>query len=332
MKAVQLVAPGFEGITVADLAEPSPGRGEVLLRMKAASVNFRDVAVALGKYPGVRHPLVPLSDGVGVVEAVGEGVTRVKPGDRVCPIFAPSWLSGPGLDDTAAGLGGDLDGVLRQWMTAPAESVVHVPEHLSDVEAATLPCAAVTAWSALVEFGRVKPGDTVLIEGTGGVALFALQFAKLAGARVAVLSSSEEKLATARAMGANLVFNYRETPEWGQVVRAATGGVDIVIETVGAETLAQAVATVGRGGRIAQVGFLSGVEANLPLQFFVRRTVSLQGILVGGRDRFEAMNKAIALHGLKPVISETLPFSELKAALAKLGRGDHLGKVTLTID
>src|SRR5437868_5672471 len=212
-------------------------------------------------------------------------------------------LTGPGLeavtmaevDEPAAG----------QEMGIRAESVVKVPDHLSDLEAATLPCAGVTAWSTVVVVGQVKPGDTVLVEGTGGVALFALQFAKLAGARVAVISSSNDKLERAKALGADITVNYVETPEWGPAIKAATGGVDLVVETVGAATLPQALLTLNKGAKITAVGFLGGPQASLMLPMFIPRGVHMQGILVGGRDRFEAMVKAVAFHGLKPVINQT---------------------------
>lgn len=333
MRAVQLSAAGLDKATMVELDVPEPGPYEVRLAMRAASCNFRDLVVASGKYPSAQFPLVPLSDGVGIVEAVGAKVKRLKIGDRVCPIFSPRWLSGPPTDAvTAPALGGEIDGVLRQKMLADEQAVVFVPEHLSDAEAATLPCAGLTAWSALVGFGNVKPGDTVLIEGTGGVALFAQQFAKLAGARVAIISSSDEKLERAKALGADITLNYRETPEWGMAIAKLTGGVDIVIETVGAATLAQALMGIKKGGRVAQVGLLSGVGASLPLQFFIPRGVAMQGILVGGRDRFEDMLRAIALHRLRPVIAETLGFDQFPQALAKFMPGvGHFGKIVLDI-
>lgn len=329
MKAIQLSAHGLDAFAVVDLDDPVPGVGEVLLRMTAASVNYRDLAVASGRH-GNRLPLIPLSDGVGVVEAIGAGVTRVAIGDRVSPIYAPRWLSGPLVEGMAA-LGGELDGVLRQKMVVDAEAVVRVPDHLSDAEAATLTVAGVTAWSALVDFGRVKPGDVVLVEGTGGVALFALQFAKLAGARVAIISSSNEKLGRARELGADFAVNYRETPDWGADVARLTGGVNLVVETVGAETLSQAVAATARDARIAQVGFLSGVGAALPLQLLVPRGVELRGILVGGRDRYQQMNRAISAHGLRPVVGTTLAFDQLPVALGMIAKGGHFGKIVIEI-
>jgi len=333
MRAVRFESAGLDAIKIVDMPDADPGPYEVRLAMRAASCNFRDLVVGSGKYPTAKFPLVPLSDGVGVVEAVGERVKRLKLGDRVCPIFAPRWLSGPPTDAvTSPALGGEIDGVLRQKMVVDEQAVVFVPEYLSDAEAATLPCAGVTAWSALVAFGRVKPGDTVLIEGTGGVSLFALQFAKLAGARVALISSSDEKLERAKALGADITLNYRDTPEWGAPIAKLTGGVDIVFETVGAATLGQALVGIKKGGRVAQVGLLSGVGASLPLHFFIPRGVSMQGIVLGGRDRFEEMVRAMTLHQVRPVVAETFGFDQLPQALGTFLPGAGLfGKIVLDI-
>lgn len=331
MKAYQFTAPGLDNLVLADLPDRDPGPGEVRFAVKAASVNFRDLVVSSGKYPA-RWPIVPLSDGVGVVEAVGAGVTRFKAGDRVSPIYASDWLSGPPSDAVRApALGGDVDGVLRQAMVAHEKALVAVPGHLSDAEAATLTVAGVTAWSALVEFGRVKPGDTVLLEGTGGVSLFALQFAKLAGARVAIISSSDEKLERARALGADVTVNYTAEPEWGAAVQKATGGVDIIVETIGAETLAKALQAAKTGARVAQIGLRSGPGAALPLQFVIPRAVTIQGILVGSRETYEAMNRAIALHKLQPVVDKRFGFGELAPALGLLAKGGHFGKIVLDV-
>lgn len=330
MKAYQLTEFNLQSLVMVDLPEPMPAKGQVRIAMKAACVNFRDLAVATGKYARAgKPPLVPLSDGVGIIDAVGEGVTGFQVGDRVTPIFAPRWLSGPPTDCTTPALGGEFDGVLQEKIVADATAVVRVPDHLADVEAATLTVAGVTAWSALVHFGKVKPGDTVLIEGTGGVSLFALQFAKLAGARVAIVSSSNEKLDRARTLGADICVNYREIPEWGAEIARLTGGANIVIETVGAQTIAQALAATARGARIAQIGLLSGVGASLPLQIFIPRNIDMRGILVGGRDRHEEMNAAINWHKLRPVISQTFGFDQAAAALAQLPKGEHFGKIAI---
>jgi NADPH:quinone reductase-like Zn-dependent oxidoreductase len=332
MKVAQIKAAGLENLAIIEQEQPKPAAGQVLIRLKAASVNYRDVVMAGGKYPTVRFPLVPLSDGVGVVEAVGDGVDKIKAGDRVSPIYAPHWLSGPPIDQAISpALGGEVDGVLRQYMLSEARSVVKVPEHLTDEEAATLTVAGVTAWSAVVDYGKVKPGDTVLVEGTGGVALFALQFAKLAGARVAIISSSDEKLERARVLGADVTLNYKETPEWGAAIAKATGGVNLVVETIGATTIPQALQSVARGARVAQIGLMSGFGASLPLQLFVPRGVQMQGILVGGRDRYEEMNRAIGLHKLRPVVSEVHPMSEAAAAIGSLVKGNHFGKIVIKI-
>lgn len=333
MKAVQLTAPGFEGAKVVEIDEPTPGPEDVLIRMKAVSFNARDVGVASGKMPNVKPGLVPLSDGVGVVEAVGANVTRLKVGDRVCPIFAPRWIAGPASDENAnpALGGGSADGVLRQKMAISAQSVVKAPASLSDIEAATLPCAAVTAWSAVIGYAQVKPGDTVLVEGTGGVALFALQIAKLAGARVVVLSSSDEKAERAKALGADLTFNYVTTPEWGAEVQKATGGADLVVDTVGASTLPQALLAVARNGKIAQVGMLGGASFEFPLRSFIPRGTDFKAIYVGGRDKFEELVKAVDVTGLKPVVSETFGFGEMAKAYGAVAAGSF-GKITMTVD
>lgn len=333
MKAARLSSAGLDRIEIVDLPDPTPGPGQVLLRMKAASVNFRDLAVAAGKYAAARFPLVPLSDGVGVVEALGEGVRHLKVGDRVSPIYAPGWLAGPPSEYTPGpALGGELDGVMRQKMVVNESAAVLVPGHLSDQEAATLTVAGVTAWSALFDFGQVKPGDTVLVEGTGGVALYALQFAKLAGARVAIVSSSDDKLKQAHALGADFSCNYVTTPDWGPVIKEATGGIDIVVETAGAATLGIALSTVSKGARVAQIGLISGVGASLPLQFFIPRAVQMRGINVGGRDAYEQMNKAIALHKLQPIVGDRFAFDQLPQALGRVAKGGHFGKIVLDID
>ena len=328
MKAVQIAAHDLTSIKVVEVEDRDPGPGEVLLEMRAASVNYRDLAVASGRL-GKRLPLIPLSDGVGVVEAVGADVARVAIGDRVAPIYAPRWLSGPMVEGMPA-LGGELDGVLRKKMVVDAQALVKIPAHLTDAEAATLTVAGVTAWSAVVEFGRVKPGDVVLVQGTGGLALFALQLAKLAGAQVAIISSSGEKLERAQALGADFLVNYAETPEWGAEVARQTGGVNLVVETVGAQTLAQSLGAVTRGARIAQVGFLGGVGASLPLQLLVPRGVQLSGIIVGGRDRFEQLLRAVAAHRLRPVVGSSFAFDALPAALGAMAKG-NFGKIVLEI-
>jgi len=311
--------------------------GTVLLRMKAAALNFRDQLVPLRGYGALTGelPLIPLSDGVGEVVAVGEGVTRVAVGDRVCPHMAPRWISGPpNADRLRWTLGGPLDGTMAEFMRIDAESAVRVPDFLSDEEAAALPCAALTAWSAIVTEGRVQAGDTVLVQGTGGVALFALQFAKAQGARVIVISSSDEKLEKARQLGADECINYRSTPEWGKPAKALAGGdgIDHILELGGQQTLAQSIRAIRPAGTISLIGVLSGNRMDIPLGPIVTRQIRMQGITVGSRDGFEAMVKAIAQHRIRPVVDTVFPFADLHPALAYLKSGQHFGKICLRHD
>jgi NADPH:quinone reductase-like Zn-dependent oxidoreductase len=333
MRAIELQAHGFEGLHQVEIPQPSPGSGEILIKLRAASVNFRDLAVVTGRHRG-KLPVIPLSDGVGTVIETAPDARAFKLGQRVCPIFAPGWASGPPCEtSTQRSLGGDTDGVLREYMVLKAEDAVLVPEHLSDEEAASLPCAGVTAWSAVVEFGRVRPGDVVLIEGTGGVSLFALQFAKAAGARVALVSSSDEKLARAKKLGADILVNYKAEPEWGAAIRKLTDGkgVDLVVEVGGASTLAQALTALKFGGRVAQIGLLTGLAAALPLQHFVPKAAKIRGILTGSRSAFEAMTRAVALHELRPVIDRVVAFEDAGDAIAAMGKSSHFGKITIRI-
>jgi NADPH:quinone reductase-like Zn-dependent oxidoreductase len=306
----------------------------VLLRMKAASLNYRDLVVpdrGYGQYTGTL-PLIPLSDGVGEVVEVGAGVTRVAVGDRVCPSFLQRWVGGElNLERITGSLGGPIDGVLADLMVLPEGGVCRVPEHLSDVQAATLPCAALTAWSALVTEGRLRAGERLLVQGTGGVALFALQFAKMAGAHVTVISSSDDKLARARALGADAGINYRSEPEWARASRAITGGAgfDHILELGGEKTLPQSLRCIRPGGTVSMIGVLSGGTMSASLGLIVTRQVRLQGITVGSRDGFEAMLRAIGQHRLEPVVDRVFDFAELKDAMAYLASGAHFGKVCL---
>ncbi|HEU0198940.1 MAG TPA: NAD(P)-dependent alcohol dehydrogenase [Burkholderiaceae bacterium] len=323
---------GLDHLRLRQSAEPRPGPGQVLLKMKAASLNYRDLVVlerGYGSFTGTL-PLVPVSDGVGEVVEVGAGVTRVAVGDRVCPCFFQNWLAGePTLERLTQSLGGPLDGVMADLKCVHEQGVVKVPAFLSDAQAATLPCAALTAWSAVVTHGDVQPGADVLVQGTGGVALFALQFAKLRGARVTVISSSDEKLARARALGADTGINYSTTPEWGKTARALTAGrgFDHIVELGGEKTLPQSLRCIRPGGTISLIGVLSGGSLAAPLGLIVTRQVRLQGITVGNRDGFEAMLRAVAQHRVPPVVDRTFAFEELPAALAYLRSGAQFGKV-----
>lgn len=324
----------MDHLKIAERDRPEPGPGEVLLRMKAASINYRDLLVPLrgyGSFTG-RLPLVPISDGVGEVVEIGAGVTRVVPGDRACPMFMQQWIAGePDLSRITSTLGGPIDGVMQEYMVVGEAGLAKVPGYLTDEEAATLPCAALTAWSALVTEGNVNAGDTVLLQGTGGVSLFALQFSKLLGARTIVVSSSDEKLKKTVAIGADNGINYNTVPEWGRAVKKLTGGagVDQIVEVGGEKTLPQSLRAIRPGGTISMIGVLSGSNMGVSLGLIVTRKVRLQGITVGHRDAFEAMIRAMDQHQVRPVIDRVFLFDELKAALAYLRQGQHFGKICI---
>jgi NADPH:quinone reductase-like Zn-dependent oxidoreductase len=314
--------------------DPLPGAGEVRLSMRAAALNYRDLLVPVRGYGSRQRklPLVLLGDGVGVVDLVGENVTRFVPGDRVCPIAYPTWICGePNAERLGASLGCEVDGTMADYMVLPAACAARVPDHLTDVEAATLPCAAVTAWRAVVTEGRVKAGDKVLVQGTGGVSLFALQFAKALGAYVIVTSSSDEKLERAKGMGADAGINYRTTTEWGRRAREIAGGdgLDHIIEVGGQQTLPQSLRAIRVGGTISMIGVLSGGTLDTRLGPIVTRHVRLQGITVGSRDDFEAMARAIDQHRLRPAIDRIFQFEELRQALDYLAKGQHFGKICI---
>ena len=334
MKAYEFRQFGLENLVAVDRPDPRPGPREVVVRFHAASLNYRDLMFAGGVYnPKAKLPAVPLSDGAGEVVEVGPGVTRWKVGDRVCPIFTQGWIEGPPSAEknkTTLG-GGDLDGVLREAGAFHEDGLVRIPPHLSYEEAATLPCAAVTVWHALVTFGRVKAGDTVLTLGTGGVSVFAVQFAKMHGARVIATSSSDAKLARVREVGADETVNYKATPDWEREVLRLTGGagVDHVVEVGGAGTLGKSVAAVRVGGKVAVIGVLA-MEGDFNPIGLLMKNAALQGIFVGSREMFERMNRAIGANELKPVIDRTFPFSEARQAIEHLASGSHFGKIVIT--
>jgi NADPH:quinone reductase-like Zn-dependent oxidoreductase len=335
MKVVELQGSfGLNSLVMTEWPEPTPGHGQVLVRMKAFSLNFRDLLVIKGLYnPKLKMPFVPLSDGVGEVTAVGPGVTRVKVGTRVAGIFMPQWLGG-GVTEAYAksALGGGAPGVLAEFVVLDAEGVTPVPEHLTDEEAATLPCAAVTAWNALVTLGQLKAGDSVLVLGTGGVSLFALQFSQMHGARVIAISKSDAKLARARALGATDGINYQSTPDWEEKVRGLTGqGVDHVVEVGGAGTLAKSLRAVRMGGTVSLIGVLADAGGQVNPVPILMKNIRVQGIFVGSRAVFEAMNKAIALHQMRPVVDRVFPMAEIRQALQYMESGAHFGKVCLKV-
>lgn len=323
----------FDSVTLVTRPDPRPGAGEVLLRMKAWSLNYRDLLTAKGTYGGPPPAgRIPLSDGVGEVVEVGAGVTRVKPGDRVAGIFMQGWLAGePTAAVSATALGGAIDGMLAEYVVLSSEGVVKVPAHMSDEEAATLPCAAVTAWNALVRAAHVKAGDVVLLQGTGGVSLLALQFAKMMGARCIITSSSDDKLQIARKLGADELINYRNQPDWDKAVLELTGGrgADVVVEVGGVGTLEKSLAAVRFGGIITLIGVLTGVGGPIPTAAIHRRYLRVHGIYVGSREMFEEMNRAIEQHRLRPHIAKSFPFEHARAAYDYLASAAHTGKVVI---
>jgi len=325
---------GMEHLKLSSRPEPQPGPGQVVVRMKASSLNYRDLLVPLrgyGSHTGTM-PLIPLSDGVGVVSEVGPGVRRLAVGDRVCPTYFQQWISGePSLERLTQSLGGPIDGTMAEYMCLPEQGVVKVPAYLTDVEAATLPCAALTAWSALVTYSNTRPGDRVLVQGCGGVALFAVKLAKLLGAHVTVISSSDERMQRVRQLGADATINYRATPEWAKASREITGGrgYDMIFELGGEKTLPQSLRCIRPGGTLAMIGVLTGGEMATSLGLIVTRQVRLQGITVGHRDGFEAMLRAFEQHQLRPVVDRVFAFDELKQAMAHLKSGAQFGKVCI---
>ncbi|HEX6279903.1 MAG TPA: NAD(P)-dependent alcohol dehydrogenase [Pyrinomonadaceae bacterium] len=336
MKAYEIQELGIDKLQVVERPEPEPGAGEVLVRFHAASLNYRDYMVVSGTYnPKMKLPAVPLSDGAGEVVAVGEDVTKWKVGDRVMPIFAQRWFDGDPTEEkrrTSLGAGALWDGVLREYGTFSQDSVVAIPVHLSYEEASTLPCAALTAWNAIAVSGRVKPGETVLTLGTGGVSVFATQFAQISGARVIATSSSGEKIDRLNSLGVGEAINYREREDWDKAVLEIVGkpGVDHVVEVGGAGTLARSINAVRIGGHVAMIGALTGAAGFNPTTVFMK-SIRLQGIYTGSRRMFEEMNAAISVNKLKPVIDRVFEFDSFPEALRHMESGSHFGKIVVRI-
>ena len=334
MRAWQVSAFGIDSLEFVERPTPAPGPGEVLVAVRAVSLNRRDLMVVKGLYnPKMKLPRIPCSDAAGEVAAVGAGVSAWRPGDRVAGIFMQNWLEGPLTPTKARGaLGGDIDGVLADYLVLKEQGLVAIPDHLSFQEAATLPCAAVTAWNALNTV-EIKPGSTVLIQGTGGVSIFALQFARLKGARVLGISSSYEKLERASAMGLDAGLNYSDNPDWHRWAHDQTGGdgVDLVVEVGGLGTLARSLRAIRMGGTIAQIGVLAtGTEA-IPLGLILHKWSRIHGIYVGSRKDFQDMNRAIALAELRPV-GEEFDWSQAREVLERMEEGSHFGKMVLTVN
>lgn len=323
---------GPENVKPAERPDPVPGPGELVIAIKAVSINPRDLIMSKGGYgrKGGALPLIPLCDGAGEVAALGEGVKGFALGDLVYPIYSRHWLHGTASAATFTGAhGGPLDGTAQELMLVPAEAVLKAPKHMSAAEAATLPCAAVTAWNAIVEQGRIKAGERVLLQGTGAVSLFALQFAKMHGAEAILTSSSDDKLARAKQLGADHAINYRSDPDWHKRAFEITGGagVDHVVEVGGAGTLEKSIAAVRPSGAISLIGVLAGVAGEINLGRVVTQNIRLQGVTVGSKEMAERMNRAMELHCTCPVIDDApFAFEELGAALASLPEGRHFGK------
>jgi NADPH:quinone reductase-like Zn-dependent oxidoreductase len=336
MRALQVTEPwGLDEIKVVDAPEPKPGPGDVAVRMRAVSLNYRDLLMVQGIYgraPGMGGPITPFSDGCGVVEAVGPGVTRVKPGDRVATLFFQNWISGPPkLEKLATALGFPIPGAGAELQTFNENGVSKVPEFLSDQQVATLPCAALTAWRGLFEDAALQPGDMVVLQGTGGVSIFGLQFAHAAGLRTLITSSSDEKLARAKDLGADHLVNYKTTPEWSKPVREATGGrgADFIMEVGGGGTIQESMRAVRIGGHIAIIGVVAGAGDPFNPAALIGNSAKLQGLSVGSRDMFEAMCRAIELHRIHPVVDKVFPWTEAKAAFEAMRGGEHFGKIVL---
>jgi NADPH:quinone reductase-like Zn-dependent oxidoreductase len=323
----------LDGLKLVDEEDRLPGPKEVAIRIRATSLNYRDLKVVEGAYEpnAIKPRVIPLSDGAGEVVEAGPGVTRVKVGDRVAAIFLQRWLAGrtdPAY--AASALGGPSDGVLAECIVLSEEGVVTLPAHLSFEEAATLPCAAVTAWHALFARGQLTAGETVLTLGTGGVSLFAAQFARMAGARVIVTSGSEEKIARLEAMGITDIVNYRATPDWERAVMDMTEGqgADHVLELGGAGTFRKSLLALRVGGRLYAIGNLAG-EAQINPQMILAKRANVHGIQVGSREMFEAMNRAISQAQLKPIIDRQFEFGEARAAYDYLASRTHFGKIVI---
>lgn len=327
---------GIEQLTFDELPVAQPGPEQVRVAMRAVSLNYRDYMVVTGNYnPKLARPMVICSDGAGEVVAIGTGVSQFKVGDRVAGSFFQNWADGRLTREAGkSALGGSIDGVLTAARLFHQQGLVHLPEHLSYEEGATLPCAAVTAWQALVPTAHIKSGDAVLLLGTGGVSIFGLQFAKLHGARAIITSGSDEKLARAKALGADEVINYRKTTEWDKEVLNLTGGagVDAVLETGGAGTLAKSLHSTRPGGQVAIIGVLTGVSEPLNILPILQGVLRVQGIYVGSTATFKDMNRAIAANRLKPVIDRTFPFEQTRDALRYMGSAQHFGKIVIRVD
>lgn len=332
MKAIELSPPGgLDNLKLVERPKPQPGPGQALLRLRAVSLNYRDWIMVSGAHEVAQNPF---SDGCAIVEAVGEGVTRVKPGDRVATIFYQAWLSGRQTPEMRASVLGGSVGVGAEYVVLSEDGLVKPPEFLTDQQVATLPCAGLTAWRGLMVDARLKPGDSVLLQGTGGVSIFGLQFAHAAGLETIITSSSDAKLERAKALGADHLVNYRTHPVWSKEARRITGGrgVDFIMEVGGAGTLKESLKSIVIGGHIAVVGILAGAQEPLNIPVMFGTAARLQGLSVGSREMFEDMCRAIEKHRINPVVDKLYPFTEVRAAFEAMKAGEHFGKIVLTFD
>ena len=336
MKCVEIVATtGFEGLRLAERPTPKPGPRQIVVRMHAASFNWRDMMILKGGYVrGVSLPRIPLSDGAGEIVECGAEVKRVKLGDRVCSTFFQTWITGPVFAEAQdAALGGTAEGVLSEYVVLEGEGVTKFPEHLSYEEAATLPCAALTAWHGLFEATNLRAGDTALLLGTGGVSVFGMQLARAAGANAIITSSSDEKLERAKALGATGTVNYAKNPKWAETVREMTQGrgADATLDVIGGETSKFALEALRVGGHAAIIGARAGVAGDLDRGLVLRKGLRVTGINIGSRAMFEAMNRAITAAKLKPAVDKVFPIDDAVAAYRDFATGKHFGKVVVRI-
>jgi len=324
---------GIDALRLVDMPQPQPGATQVLIQVKAVSLNYRDLLVVQGAYgAGQKYPLIPTSDGAGEVIAIGESVTRVKVGDRVAGIFFQDWIYGClTRDKMKSDLGGSIDGMLAEYVVLDQDGLVKLPEYLSYIAGATLPCAAVTAWHSLITKGNIQAGDSVLLLGTGGVSIFALQFAKLVGARVIITSSSDAKLDRAQALGADEIINYKQTPDWEKRVYQLTNriGVNHVVEVGGAGTLSKSLQAACIGGHISLIGVLTGRGEEIDPMPILFKSLTVQGIYVGSREMFETMLKTIAQHQMQPIIDQVFSFTQVHEAYEYLKNSHHFGKIVI---
>jgi NADPH:quinone reductase-like Zn-dependent oxidoreductase len=334
MKVWQIKSFGIDALSLEDIPLPHPGRGEVLIKVHAVSLNYRDLRMVGGQYnPKLAMPRIPCSDGAGEVVEVGQDVTGVAIGQRVTGIFMQNWLDGAPTAETSRGaLGGDIDGMLAEYRVLPASGVIPIPDHLSYAEGATLPCAGVTAWNAL-QVTPTSPGEVVVIQGTGGVSIFALQFAKMVGARVLGTSSSDEKLERARTLGLEAGCNYRSSPDWAKWVLDQTGkrGADLVVEVGGSGTFSASLQAVAIGGTVAQIGVLSQSTQPIPIAPLLHRQIRVQGIYVGSRAHFAAMNRAITANLMRPSLGRLFAFQDAQEAFRTMEKGAHFGKIVIQV-